>query len=78
MKSTARPCNKGCGADIYFDDDKKSPRGISIPLDVDTDEPHQCPNPEAYTGRATLGYSKSLADRLTELESRVSRLEDSM
>jgi hypothetical protein len=36
-------CNKGCGQEIYFDANNKSPSGKFIPLDKDTGLPHQCP-----------------------------------
>jgi hypothetical protein len=36
-------CNKGCGQEIYFDANNESQRGKYIPLDKDTELPHQCP-----------------------------------
>jgi hypothetical protein len=35
-------CNKGCGQEIYFDENNKSQSGKYIPLDKDTGLPHQC------------------------------------
>jgi hypothetical protein len=35
-------CNKGCGGQIFFDEDRRTESGKWIPIDKDTDEPHQC------------------------------------
>jgi hypothetical protein len=35
-------CNKGCGHEIYFDENHKTESGKWIPLDKDTGLPHQC------------------------------------
>jgi hypothetical protein len=35
-------CNKDCGQDIYFGANSKSQSGKYIPLDKDTELPHQC------------------------------------
>jgi hypothetical protein len=35
-------CNKGCGQEIYFDENRKSQSGKFIPLDKETGQPHQC------------------------------------
>jgi hypothetical protein len=35
-------CNKGCGTEIYFDPDNKSPSGKLIPMGVATHENHTC------------------------------------
>jgi hypothetical protein len=35
-------CNKGCGSEIYFDANNKSPSGKYIPLSKDTGLPYQC------------------------------------
>jgi hypothetical protein len=35
-------CNKGCGQEIYFDENSKSQSAKFIPLDKDTGLPHQC------------------------------------
>lgn len=37
-----KPCSKGCGAQIYWDDAFKSDSGKFIPIDARTDEPHRC------------------------------------
>jgi hypothetical protein len=35
-------CRKGCGQFIYFDANNKSQNGKWIPIDKETNEPHQC------------------------------------
>jgi len=35
-------CKKGCGSQIFFDEDRRTENGKWIPIDKDTDEPHQC------------------------------------
>ena len=35
-------CNKGCGTQIYFDPNNKSPSGKMIPMEVATHENHKC------------------------------------
>ena len=37
-----KQCSKGCGAEIYWDEEFKSDSGKFIPIDSQTDEPHQC------------------------------------
>ena len=37
-----KSCSKGCGAQIYWDDQFKSDSGKFIPIDTRTDEPHRC------------------------------------
>ena len=45
-----KQCSKGCGSEIYWDDEFKSDSGKFIPLDARTDEPHSCNGPEISTG----------------------------
>ena len=45
-----RSCSKGCGAEIYWDDEFKSDSGKFIPLDARTDEPHNCNGPISDVG----------------------------
>lgn len=40
-----KPCSKGCGAEIYWDEEFKSDSGKFIPIDSRTDEPHRCDGP---------------------------------
>lgn len=44
-----KPCSKGCGAEIYWDEEFKSDSGKFIPIDSRTDEPHQCDGPSQFT-----------------------------
>ena len=37
-------CVQRCGTEIYFDKSRKTDKGKWIPLEVDTKEPHNCPN----------------------------------
>ena len=41
-----KQCSKGCGSEIYWDEEFKSDSGKFIPLDARTDEPHNCNGPE--------------------------------
>ena len=45
-----KQCSKGCGAEIYWDEEFKSDSGKFIPLDARTDEPHSCNGPESSAG----------------------------
>jgi len=42
-----KQCSKGCGSEIYWDDEFKSDSGKFIPIDARTDEPHRCDGPTA-------------------------------
>ena len=57
-----KPCSKGCGAEIYWDEKFKSDSGKFIPIDSRTDEPHQCEGPsessESYYPDEIKKYSK--------------------
>ncbi len=44
-----KPCSRGCGAEIYWDDSFKSDSGKFIPIDSRTDEPHRCGGPAEPT-----------------------------
>ena len=37
-----KQCSKGCGSEIYWDEEFKSDSGKFIPIDSRTDEPHRC------------------------------------
>ena len=50
MSYKSKPCNRGCGTAIHFDESMRSARGKPIPLE-DNNEPHQCPNATPYTGQ---------------------------
>jgi DEAD/DEAH box helicase domain-containing protein len=45
-----RSCSKGCGAEIYWDEEFKSDSGKFIPIDSRTDEPHNCNGPISDVG----------------------------
>jgi len=57
-----KPCSKGCGAEIYWDEEFKSDSGKFIPIDTRTDEPHQCNGPaesgEPYYPDVVKKYTK--------------------
>ncbi len=40
--TTILTCNKGCGTQIYFDHDNRSPSGKMIPMEIATHENHTC------------------------------------
>ena len=42
-------CNKGCGAEIYFDPNNKSPSGKLIQMEVATHENHTCTARPSYS-----------------------------
>ncbi|AJW70217.1 DEAD/DEAH box helicase [Nitrosopumilus adriaticus] len=56
-----KSCSKGCGAQIYWDDEFKSDSGKFIPIDSRTDEPHNCDGPtdsEPYYPDEIKKYTK--------------------
>ena len=57
-----KPCSKGCGVEIYWDESFKSDSGKFIPIDSRTDEPHQCngqtESTESYYPDEIKKYSK--------------------
>jgi hypothetical protein len=40
--TTVLTCNKGCGTQIYFDPNNKSPSGKMIPMEISTHQNHTC------------------------------------
>jgi len=52
-----------CGEDIFFDDNKKSQKGKLIPLDPDTEQPHNCQ-------KSNYKESQSLAQQMKDAEKR--------
>ena len=48
LYAKTKPCHKGCGGKIYFDEDYKSESGKFIPLDIQTQEPHRCQTESHY------------------------------
>lgn len=82
-KTKAFTC-KNCGIEIYLDDKVLSPNGKRIPLEFDTDEPHQCagkPDKERQQAiQEDQQYSqkaneRTLQQRVEALEKRVTELE---
>ena len=61
LYAKTKPCYKGCGGKIYFDEDYKSESGKFIPLDIQTQEPHQC-QIEAYDD-SEYQFSPQIAQR---------------
>ena len=56
-----KSCSKGCGVQIYWDDEFKSDSGKFIPIDSRTDEPHRCDEPtelESYFPDEIRKYDK--------------------
>ena len=47
LSGRTKQCSKGCGSEIYWDEEFKSDSGKFIPLDARTDEPHNCNGPES-------------------------------
>jgi hypothetical protein len=65
----SKPCNKGCGISIHFDESQRSKSGKAIPLE-DDGQPHNCPNALPYTGQgpsATARVSNPI-ERIVEHE----------
>ena len=79
LYAKTKPCIKGCGANIYFDEDYKSESGKFIPLDADTREPHRCRDVESFdSGHSNFSYvspnlSANVADN--DVESLVSTIQ---
>lgn len=44
MTSQPKPCWNNCGAMIYFEDGVVGKNGKAVPIDQDTNLPHECPN----------------------------------
>lgn len=88
MTEQKSACRNGCGIDIYFDAQRKSASGKSIPLEmrngVKSGEPHNCPNSpfnQKNKKSATFG-GKSMQDAVQDclagieaLKKRVDNLE---
>ena len=57
LYAKTKPCYKGCGGMIYFDDDYKSENDKFIPLDAVTREPHQCQQQDTASSFDESSYS---------------------
>jgi hypothetical protein len=60
MSYKSKPCNKGCGIAIHFDESQRSRSGKAIPLE-DDGQPHQCPNALPYQGPSQGPSAKATA-----------------
>ena len=76
-----KPCFKGCGGHIYFDEEYKSENDKFIPLDVETREPHQCQTHDLFENNSfitmpqhTKKIFKQIDDNDEEIPSLVSQL----
>ena len=76
-----KPCFKGCGGQIYFDEEYKSENDKFIPLDVETREPHQCQTQDLFENNSfdniiphTKKILKQVDDDDEEISSLVSQL----
>ena len=50
-------CNKGCGAEVYFDSNNKSRSGKLIPMEVATHENHTCSGKQQEELEDDMDYS---------------------
>ena len=55
-----KPCYKGCGGMIYFDEEYKSENDKFIPLDVETREPHQCHQTELISESGSYSFTDKI------------------
>ena len=53
-----------CGREIFFDNTKKSRNGKAIPLDPDTDTPHNCNQQNRTVGEAIMDLEQKERERL--------------
>ena len=80
LYAKTKPCIRGCGGKIYFDEDYKSESGKFIPLDAETREPHRCQVPYSVdTENNTFSASSGLYSRQdfadSEIEPLVSKIQ---
>ena len=79
-------CQYGCGTELKWDKQRKSESGKMIPIEVSTNEPHNCPKSPYNTGKkggstqTTMDGSgdSSLASRVTVLEAEVKSLKEKL
>jgi hypothetical protein len=67
MSFKSKPCNKGCGIAIHFDEGQRSKSGKAIPLE-DDGQPHNCPNALPYTGQGPSAKVSNPIERIVEHE----------
>lgn len=68
-----RRCSKGCGADIYWDEEFKSDSGKFIPMDAGTDMPHTCNSVDVSVDIPRLPYAKKTVNNLAGTKTRTSQ-----
>ncbi|MBT6083075.1 MAG: DEAD/DEAH box helicase [Nitrosopumilus sp.] len=69
-----KQCSKGCGSEIYWDEEFKSVNGKFIPLDARTDEPHSCNGPESsgtYFPDEIKNIVKKKTPQISTVESKI-------
>jgi hypothetical protein len=73
---------KRCGASIYWDPERKSESGKWVPIDEETDEPHDCPENEWNSGRGGKGIdgvdAMAMSNAITNLENKMDSLNKNM
>ena len=81
-------CNNGCGTELKWDKSRTSDSGKMIPIEVSTNEPHNCPksaynqkqNQSGGSQQTTMdspqGNGNDLAARVTKLEAAIKSLQD--
>ena len=67
-------CRNGCGAEITWDPKQKSASGKSIPIDVITHNPHQCPNSDFAMKKKTPELGHSVIDEVIEIKQELREL----
>ena len=67
LYAKTKPCFKGCGGKIYFDEEYKSESGKFIPLDAETREPHQCQISYSYDSDSTFSNATITSNSNTSL-----------
>ena len=79
-------CQYGCGTELKWDKQRKSESGKMIPIEVSTNEPHNCPKSPYNTGKqggstqTTMDGSgdSSLASRVPVLDAEVKSLKEKL
>ena len=61
LYAKTKPCYKGCGGMIYFDEDYKSENDKFIPLDAVTREPHQCHENISSVGSSDNSFTPQIS-----------------
>jgi hypothetical protein len=78
-------CNNGCGTELKWDKSRTSDSGKMIPIEVSTNEPHNCPKSpynqkqnqsSGGSQQTTMDTDNNLAARVTVLEAAVKSLQD--